>query len=87
MVKYTITFKREAIKELKSIPAKNAHKIGTAITELAVNPRPTGCKKLVGKQDNFWRIRIGDYRVLYVIDEEIRIINIRKVGHRKDIYE
>jgi mRNA interferase RelE/StbE len=41
----------------------------------------------VGKQANFWRIRIGDYRVVYVIDDEIRIVNIRKVGHRKDIYD
>jgi mRNA interferase RelE/StbE len=87
MVKYTITFKREAIKDLKSIPSKIAHKIGATITELAENPRPTGCKKLVGKQANFWRIRIGDYRVIYVIDDEIRIVNIRKIGHRKDIYE
>jgi mRNA interferase RelE/StbE len=87
MVKYTITFKREAIKDLKSVPSKIAHKIGVSITELAINPRPTGCIKLVGKQANFWRIRIGDYRVVYVIDDEIRIVNIRKVGHRKDIYD
>ncbi|WP_407692831.1 type II toxin-antitoxin system RelE family toxin [Reichenbachiella agarivorans] len=52
---------------------------------LANDPRPSGAKKLKGNSQN-WRIRIGNHRVLYTIDDEIRIVDIRKVGHRKDSY-
>lgn len=53
---------------------------------LANNPRPIGSKKLKGASENLWRIRIGDYRVVYLIEDSIKIIEIRKIGHRKDIY-
>ncbi|MBX2901698.1 MAG: type II toxin-antitoxin system RelE/ParE family toxin [Cyclobacteriaceae bacterium] len=56
------------------------------LKNLEEDPRPIGCKKLKGEQ-NIWRIRIGDYRVLYTIDEVVRIVDIRSVGHRKDIYD
>jgi mRNA interferase RelE/StbE len=58
-----------------------------AISDLAINPRPSGSKKLIGTKLNLWRIRIGDYRVLYIIDEGIKIVDIQKVGHGKDVYE
>ena len=45
-----------------------------------------GCLKLEGSDENLWRIRIGDYRVIYTIDDGIKIINIRRVRHRKDVY-
>jgi mRNA interferase RelE/StbE len=57
-----------------------------AILNLSDNPRPQGSKKLKGGFEN-WRIRIGDYRIIYAIDDEILIVDIRKVGHRKDIYD
>ena len=83
---YTIVFKKEAAKEMKQLPQKIVVRISVAIDELADNPRPAGCKKLEGKKGNYWRIRIGDYRVLYHIEDTIQIIDIHKVGHRKDIY-
>lgn len=58
-----------------------------AILNLADTPRPKGSKKLKGNKKDFWRIRIGDYRVIYTIDDDIQIIDIQKVGHRKDIFK
>ncbi|MBI3510701.1 MAG: type II toxin-antitoxin system RelE/ParE family toxin [Bacteroidetes bacterium] len=84
---YLITVKRSAVKEIEMLPVKVASKIVDAIRALAVNPRPTGCIKLKGDGGYFWRIRIGDYRVIYSIKDEIKIINVQKVGHRKDIYK
>jgi len=84
---YTILFKKEAAKELKCLPSKIVVRISTAIDGLSNNPRPVGCKKLEGKKANIWRIRAGNYRILYLIDDTIRIINIHKIGHRKNIYD
>jgi mRNA interferase RelE/StbE len=49
-------------------------------------PRPVNCKKLKGSNENLYRIRIGDYRVIYNIDDGIKVVSIRDVGNRKDIY-
>ena len=84
---FVITISKHALKELEIIPKKHNVKICKAIDELANNPRPRGCKKLKGEEEYMWRIRIGIYRVLYVIEEKIKIIEVRKIGHRKDIYE
>ena len=84
---YQITIKKTASKELEKLPKKIILSITTSIYTLANNPRPTGCKKLKGAKDYLWRIRVGDYRVIYSIEEEVKIIDIKKVGHRKDIYE
>ena len=83
---YSITIKKSAVKEMELLPKKILQSINTSIYLLAENPRPPGCKKLKGAKGNFWRIRVGDYRVLYSIEDEIRIVDIYKVGHRRDIY-
>ncbi len=62
-------------------------RIGIAIESLAAEPRSLGSKKLKGTEENLWRIRIGDYRVVYDIKEIIKIIDIKKVGHCKEIYK
>jgi mRNA interferase RelE/StbE len=56
------------------------------IDGLANNPRPTNSRKLIGQEENLWRIRYGNYRVIYLIDDEIQIIDIRRIRHRKDVY-
>ena len=56
-----------------------------AIESLACEPRPRGCRKVQGA-DNLWRIRIGDYRVLYTIDDQARIVDILAIRHRSDAY-
>jgi mRNA interferase RelE/StbE len=55
-----------------------------AIASLAENPRPSGCKKLVGREG--WRIRIGNYRVIFEIDDVKREVTVMHIGHRRDIY-
>jgi mRNA interferase RelE/StbE len=84
---FKITFKKSAVKELEKLPKKIIVLITNSIFSLVEVPRPSGCKKLKGSSTDLWRIRVGDYRVIYSIDEEIKIIDIKKVGHRKDIYE
>lgn len=83
---YEITFKKKASKELAQLSSVILSKVVSSIDNLASDPRPSGSKKLKGSDEDMWRIRVGDYRVIYVIDDEIRIVNIRKVGHRKDVY-
>jgi mRNA interferase RelE/StbE len=84
---YQITIKKSAAKELEAIAPKEAKKIVSEIRSLADNPRPSGCKKLKGKIEELWRIRIGNYRVLYSIEDMVKVVDIKRVGHRKDIYE
>ena len=83
---YTIIFKKSASKQLKLLPKQMLNKVVTAIDELADNPRPTNCKKLQGFDDTY-RIRIGDYRVLYTVDDTIVTVEVLKVGNRKGIYD
>lgn len=84
---YVISFKRSAEKEFERLPQSSIKRVARAIDALATNPRPSGSKKLEGKKESLWRIRIGDYRVIYAIEDEIEIVEIRRIGHRKDIYE
>jgi len=84
---YQITIRKKALKELEVLPKKTNEKIAQAIDALAQDPRPSGCKKLKGEEEYLWRIRIGDYRIIYSIEESIKIIDIRRIGHRRNIYE
>jgi mRNA interferase RelE/StbE len=86
MSPYKVIVSKSAVKELSKLPYDVTTRIVKVIKELSANPRPRGSKKLKGGSNN-WRIRIGDYRVVYSIDDEIMIADIRKVGHRKEIYE
>lgn len=84
---YKITFKRSAEKEIQKLPSSIVHRIVPIIEGLSKNPKPPGSKKLLGSKENIWRIRVGDYRVVYLIAEEVKIVEVRRVGHRKDIYK
>ena len=86
MSQYEIVVSKSAQKELFRLPQQVNNRIIPAIFKLEEDPRPNGSKKLRGLT-NLWRIRVGDYRIIYAIDDEIRIVDIRKVGHRKDIYQ
>jgi mRNA interferase RelE/StbE len=86
VIDYTITFARSARKELEALNATIINRIFPKIESLAKRPRPAGCCKLQGEK-NLWRIRIGDYRVIYsIIDNEQRI-DIVAVRHRSKAYE
>ncbi len=84
-MRYTIIYKQSASKELLQLPANIAHRAKAAINSLSENPRPHGCKKLKGS-DNEYRIRIGNYRVIYIISDSVLIITVIKIADRKEAY-
>jgi mRNA interferase RelE/StbE len=81
---YQVLFLRRAQKELAALPEDAYTKIRDAIQALAEEPRPPGCKKLKGREG--WRVRVGDYRVIYDINDEEKTILIVHLGHRRDVY-
>ena len=86
MPDYDVRFARSARKELERLDDAVVNRIFPRIESLAKTPRPVGCRKLRSAQD-LWRIRIGDYRVVYLVDDAARVVEIRAVGDRKDVYE
>jgi len=83
---YLIVVARSAQKDLDSLPSEVSSRISSKIEALASVPRPDGCRKLKGEQ-NSWRIRVGDYRVIYIVDDNTRTIDISKVRHRREVYD
>ena len=81
---YTLLILRRAQKQLNGIPSPDFDRMTEEIHRLAVHPRPPGCKKLSGREG--WRIRVGDYRVIYEIDDRERTVTVMDVGDRKDVY-
>ena len=86
MADYAITFARSARRELEALETKVVARIFQRIEALGKEPRPPGCKKLVGSKW-LWRIRAGDYRVVYAIYNDKQAVDIVAVRHRKDVYE
>ena len=84
MAKYNITIKKSAAKELEDIPKKNLRRIVKRIQSLAANPRPHGSQRLSSSEQ--YRIRQGDYRVIYSISDKEFLVDIVKIGHRREIY-
>ena len=82
---FTLYLERSAAKSLNKLPQQVFNRIIPHIRSLIGSPRPAGCRKIVGTYNDY-RIKIGDYRVVYEIDEVNRRINIMAVGHRKDVY-
>jgi mRNA interferase RelE/StbE len=71
---------------LAKLPAHVVEKVIALLKSFEENPRPVTCKKLKGYK-NLWRTRVGDYRIIYSIDDIILLVDIREIGHRKDIYD
>jgi mRNA interferase RelE/StbE len=84
MAGFEILFKESVYKELKNIPKPDLKKILSKIELLANDPRPTGSQKLTGLE--LYRVRQGQYRIVYSIQENELLIHVVKVGHRKDVY-
>jgi mRNA interferase RelE/StbE len=83
--RYAIHYVRPARKDLEALPAEIQDRILAAIDSLQDDPRPRGCKKLRGSDDEY-RIRVGQYRVIYEIHEKTVVILIVRISHRKDAY-
>ncbi len=84
--KYAVELKPSARKELERLPAKLIERIFPRLEALGSEPRPAGCKKLKGGQQE-WRIRVGDYRVVYVIDDAKLRVSVTRIRHRSEVYE
>jgi mRNA interferase RelE/StbE len=82
---YRVFLERAAEKDLKSLSSKLHNQVIAALQRLAKNPRPTGCRKLTAA-DNDWRIRIGDYRIVYEIDDTAQVVRVNRVRHRREVY-
>lgn len=82
---YTVLILPSAQKQLDKLPGAIATRIEDKLLDLEGDPRPPGCKKLRGR--DAWRIRIGDYRVIYEINDGNLIVTVIAIGHRRDIYE
>jgi mRNA interferase RelE/StbE len=85
VAEYSVVFARSARRELERLRREVARRIIARIEGLASNPRPPGCVKLQGAA-NLWRIRVGEYRVIYAIDDNARLVDISGVRHRSDAY-
>jgi mRNA interferase RelE/StbE len=81
---YRLLIKPSAAKELQALPANDRKRVVTKIEGLASDPRPPGTEKLSGAEK--YRLRQGDYRVLYSVDDSQKMLVIVKIGHRRDVY-
>jgi len=82
---YEVYLERAAEQDLKRLSARNFQRIILRIKALAENPRPVGCRKICGSR-NDWRIRVGDYRVIYELDDEGKAVRVMRVRHRGKAY-
>jgi mRNA interferase RelE/StbE len=82
---YTVLFARSARKELQALDRSVAGRILKRIEALRREPRPAGCKKLEGT-DNLWRIRVGDWRVVYSVDDVKSVVEVSVIRHRREVY-
>jgi mRNA interferase RelE/StbE len=82
---YEVYLERSAENDLRSLPPSIFQRTILQIKALAKKQRPTGCRKIIGSK-NDWRIRIGDYRIIYEIDEKAKAVRIMRVRHRREVY-
>jgi mRNA interferase RelE/StbE len=82
---YQLVIKPSAEKQLDRLPARIHERVLDAMDGLRKDPRPPGCAKLKG-EDDLWRIRVGDYRVVYAVEDDKLIVLVVRVAHRKDVY-
>ena len=82
---YEVLLERRAQRDIKKLPAEVFHRIIPSIRALAEDPKPPGCRKIAGSK-NDWRIRIGEYRVIYEIDEHAEAVKVMRVRHRREVY-
>lgn len=83
---YEVLIERRVERELRRLPRAVFRRIVRAMAGLAENPRPSGCRKLAGTE-NDWRIRVGDYRVVYEIVDAEKAVRVMYVRHRRDVYK
>jgi len=85
-VPYEIEFTRAAEKAFSSLPSEIQGRIDRALDGLENDPWPTGHKKLKGSKEVVYRVRVGDYRVIYQVEEQRLVVVLIRIGHRKEVY-
>jgi mRNA interferase RelE/StbE len=83
---YKVTITRPAEKDLRSLDRQTKNRIVTEILSLVNDPRPHGCRKVVS-EERLWRVRVGDWRIGYEIDDSSKEITIIRIGHRREFYD
>ena len=86
MSSYVVEVKPSARKELEGLPNSVLPRAVRKMESLGDNPRPAGCKKLKGYRDQ-WRVRVGDWRVVYIIDDAAKLISVTRIAHRREVYK
>jgi len=81
---YTVRVKDSAEREFRRLPQEDIQRILKRLQQLASHPRPPGCEKLTGEDG--YRIRQGDYRILYAVDDAQRVVQVLRIGHRREVY-
>jgi mRNA interferase RelE/StbE len=84
MASYELSFKRSVAKDLRELPKQDVKRILQRIRALRDDPRPPGCEKLSGQER--YRVRPGVYRIVYEIHDDVLVVTVVKVGHRRDVY-
>ncbi len=84
MASYSVVLTRSAAKELEDVPRKDRRRLVARIAALADEPRPVGAEKLSGAER--YRVRQGDYRILYEIEDAVLVVTVVRVGHRREVY-
>ena len=83
---YTVKIAREPAKLLRRLPRDLQRRLGAAIDGLVLNPRPRGCVQLKGQDRIFYRIRVGDWRIIYTIEDDILVVLVGELGPRGGVY-
>lgn len=86
MDSYAVELKPSARKERESPPDTWLARIVSKLEALKSDPRPAGCKKLRGYEDQ-WRVRVGDWRAVYIIDDAARLVSVTRIAHRREVYD
>ncbi len=83
---YVVELKPSARKELEALPNPVLARMISKLESLSGNPRPAGCRKLKGYKDQ-WRIRVGDWRAVYLINDQIKLVSVTRIAHRREVYD
>lgn len=82
---WTVRFKPSAARAFEKLPRPIQERIAATVRELSENPWPTGVQKLAGAE-GLWRVRVGDFRLVYEVVEESRTVMVARIGHRREVY-
>jgi mRNA interferase RelE/StbE len=86
VARFSLEIKQSAQKELDALDEIPFRRVDRKILTLADDPRPVGCKKLKGYKDQ-WRVRMGDWRIVYIVNNAKKLVSVTRVAHRREVYD